>query len=101
MNVKYDLMNNEYTQEFITSILKPSRSSHHSSEKTYQGTVIISHVKGVSEKFKCIGNRFNVRTIFKTKQTLHGTTNKTNKETKWSESASELYRPSHRRLLAK
>jgi hypothetical protein len=58
----------EYPQEFITSILKPLRSSHHSSETTYQSIVIISHVKGISEKFKCIGNRFNVRT----KQTPHG-----------------------------
>jgi hypothetical protein len=30
----------------------------------------ISNVKGVSEKFKRIGNRYNIRTIFKTKYTL-------------------------------
>jgi hypothetical protein len=39
--------------------------------------VIIPYVKGISEKFRCIGNCFNVRTIFKTKHTLHGTLTKT------------------------
>jgi hypothetical protein len=42
--MRYDLMLNEYQQEFITSILNPSRSSHHSSQATYQSTVIIPYV---------------------------------------------------------
>jgi hypothetical protein len=63
INIRYDVMPSAYPQEFITSILKPSRSSHHSSEKPYQGTVI-PYVKGISEKFKCIGNQFNVRAYF-------------------------------------
>jgi hypothetical protein len=63
----------ECPQEFITSILKPLRSSNHPSETAYQGTVIIPHFKGISEKFKRIGNRFKVKAIFKTKQTLRVT----------------------------
>jgi hypothetical protein len=35
--------------------------------------VIIPYVRVISEKFRCVGNRFNVRTIFKTKHTLCGT----------------------------
>jgi hypothetical protein len=31
------------------------------------------HVMGISEKFRHIGNHFNVRNIFKTKHTLLGT----------------------------
>jgi hypothetical protein len=42
----------------------------------YQDTVIIPYVKG-TEKFRRTGNRFNVRSIFKTKHTLHGTVMKT------------------------
>jgi hypothetical protein len=33
----------------------------------------IPYVKGVSEKFKHIGNRYNIRTFFKTKHTLQTT----------------------------
>jgi hypothetical protein len=32
--------------------------------------VYIPYVKGVSEKFECIGNWYNIRNIFKTKHTL-------------------------------
>jgi hypothetical protein len=31
------------------------------------------YVKGISEKFRRIGNRFHVKTIFNTKHTLRGT----------------------------
>jgi hypothetical protein len=72
-NITHDLVLNEYPQEFVHSITKPSRSNHPSSETIHQGTVIIPHIKGISEKFRHTGNRFNVRTIFKTKHTLHGT----------------------------
>jgi hypothetical protein len=41
----YDLMLSEYPQEFISFTLKPSRSSHHSPETTYQSTAIIPYVE--------------------------------------------------------
>jgi hypothetical protein len=41
--------------------------------------VYIPYVKGVSEKFKCIGNH-NIRTIFKTKHTLRSSLLKTRPE---------------------
>jgi predicted GIY-YIG superfamily endonuclease len=53
--------------------MKPSRSSRSSSGTIYQDMVIIPHVKGISEKLEYTGNRFNVRTTFKTKHTLRGT----------------------------
>jgi hypothetical protein len=37
-------------------------------------------VKGVSEKFRCIGNWYNIRTIFKTKHTLSSSLMKTRPE---------------------
>jgi hypothetical protein len=57
--------------------MKPWRSSRLFSDTIYQGMDIILYVKGISEKFRCIGNRFNVRAIFKTKRTLRGTLMKT------------------------
>jgi hypothetical protein len=45
--------------------MKPSTRNHPSSETKYQGTVIIPYVKGTSEKFRRIGNRFDLRTILK------------------------------------
>jgi hypothetical protein len=40
-------------------------------------SVYIPYVKDVSEKFKRIGNRYNIRTIFKTKHTLRNSLMKT------------------------
>jgi hypothetical protein len=70
-------MLNEYPQEFVDSVMMPSRSNHPSSDTIYQGTVIIPYFKAVSEKLRCIGNHFNVRTIFKIKHTLRGSLTKT------------------------
>jgi hypothetical protein len=71
------MMLNEYPQEFTDSIIKPSRSNHSFSDTIYQDTVLILYYKSISEKFRRIGNRFNVRTIFKSKHTLRGTLMKT------------------------
>jgi hypothetical protein len=57
--------------------MKPSARYRPSSDRVYQGTVVIPYVKGISEKFRHIGNRFDLRTIFKTKHTLRGTLMKT------------------------
>jgi hypothetical protein len=71
------MMLNECPQEFVDSIMKPSRSNRPSSDTIYQGTVIILYVSGIPEKFRRNRNNFNVRSIFKTKHTLHGTLMKT------------------------
>jgi ABC-type microcin C transport system permease subunit YejE len=60
------LMLDEYPQD---SILKLSRNDR-PSVTIYQGMVIVPYVKDISEKFRYVGNCFNVRTI-KTKHTLH------------------------------
>jgi hypothetical protein len=48
-----------------------------SSDKIYRNTVIITYIKAISEKFRLILDRFNVRIIFKTKHTLRRTLMKT------------------------
>jgi hypothetical protein len=58
--------------------MKPGRSSHlFFPDRIYHAMVVIPYVKGVSEKFRLIGNRFNVRIILKTKHALCGTLMKT------------------------
>jgi hypothetical protein len=42
--------------------------------------VYIPYLKGVSEKFKCIGNQYNLRTSFKTKHKLRSSIMKTRPE---------------------
>jgi hypothetical protein len=42
-DMKYELLLNECPQEFSIFILKSSISSHHSSQATYQNTVIIPY----------------------------------------------------------
>jgi hypothetical protein len=78
---RHDMLLNEYAQGFVGSVMKPLRSNRPSSDTTYQDTVIIPYDESISGKFKCTGNRFNVRTIFKTKHTLRETLMKTGSAT--------------------
>jgi hypothetical protein len=77
MNIRHDFMLNEYPQEFVDPIMKPLTNNLPSSLTKYQGSIIIPDTKGICKKFRCTGNCFNVRTIFKTKHTLLGTLVKT------------------------
>jgi hypothetical protein len=65
-------MNNGYPQHFIDSIIKSGRNNP-PPDIIPQGTVGIPYVKGISEKFQWIGNRYNIKTVFKTKRALRGT----------------------------
>jgi hypothetical protein len=69
-NIRHDLMLNEYPKKYIDCIMKPLSSNYPSSDTLYQGTVLNPYVKHFPEKFRRIGNHFNLRTIFKT---LYGT----------------------------
>jgi hypothetical protein len=46
-----------------TNFLK--EENYYKSDTIYQSMVIIPYVRGISEKFRRIGNHFNVRTIFR------------------------------------
>jgi hypothetical protein len=75
--IKHDVILNEYPQNFIDSIMKPERSNH-PSDRLNHGTVIIPHVRGISEKkIRYIEDHFNIRTILKIDHTLRGVLNKT------------------------
>jgi hypothetical protein len=39
-NIGHDVMLNEYPKEFVDSVMKPSKSSHPSSDTIYQGTIL-------------------------------------------------------------
>jgi hypothetical protein len=65
-------MLNKYPKEFVDSVMKLSARNRPSSDTVYQDTVVIPDVKDISEIFTCIGNCFNLRTIFMTKHTLRG-----------------------------
>jgi hypothetical protein len=53
--------------------------------------VYIPYVNGVSEKFKRIGNRYNIRTIFKTKHTHRSSVMKTRLERDEQQTAQCIY----------
>jgi hypothetical protein len=53
--------------------------------------VYIPYLKGVSEKFKRIGNRYNIRMIFRTKNTLRTTFMKTRPERDPQQTAQCIY----------
>ena len=84
-----DLQPNGYLQSFTDSVVNSRDGAH--SKKTKEDTplcyVHIPYVKGVSEKFRRKGNRYNVRTIFKIKHTLRSSLVKTGPESDPRETA--------------
>jgi predicted GIY-YIG superfamily endonuclease len=69
-NLKHDFQLNGYSQGFINSVIRSKGSSLRKEEDKPLGIVYIPYVKGISEKFKRIGNQYNIRTVFRTKHTL-------------------------------
>jgi hypothetical protein len=78
--LRRELQPNGYPQGFIDSVINSKGSSRLNEEQKPLGSVYIPYVKGVSEKFKRIGNRYNIRKIFKTKHTLRSSLMKTRPE---------------------
>jgi hypothetical protein len=60
------------TQRFTDFVIKPGNGNRPSSGKTDHSTVVIPYLKGISEKFRSIGNSFKVMIIFNTKHTFGG-----------------------------
>jgi hypothetical protein len=79
-NLRRDFQLNGYPQGFIDSVINSEGSSQPNKEEKPLGSVSIPYVKGVSEKSKCIGNRYNIRMIFRTKHTLRSSLMKTRLE---------------------
>jgi hypothetical protein len=69
-----------YAQAFIDSVINSIGSSRLNKEQNALGSVHIPYVKGISQKFKRIGNRYYSRTIFKTQHPLMRSLMKTRPE---------------------
>jgi hypothetical protein len=78
------------TQGFVDSVINSKGSSRLEKEQNPLGSVCVPYVKGVSE-FKRIGNRYNIRTIFKTKHTLRSSLMKTRPERDPQQTAQCVY----------
>jgi hypothetical protein len=63
-SLRSDLQLNGYPQGSIDSVINSKGSSHPNKEQKLLGSVYIPYVKGVSEKFRRIGNRY-IRTSSK------------------------------------
>jgi hypothetical protein len=73
-NLKYDLQLNGFPTKLINSVIKNTGGNNRLRNDVKPiGSVVIPYVKGISDKFKRIGNRYNIRTVFKTKYTLRNT----------------------------
>jgi hypothetical protein len=70
ISLRSDLQFNGSPQDFIDSAIYSKDSGRLNKEQKPLGSVYIPYVKGVSEKFNSIGNRYSIRKIFKTKHTL-------------------------------
>jgi predicted GIY-YIG superfamily endonuclease len=53
--------------------MKSRKNKNPSTDKVPHSTVVIPYIRGISEKLRRIGNRYNIRTIFKTKHIPWGT----------------------------
>jgi hypothetical protein len=60
-----DLQLNGYPRSFIDSAINSKCSNRLNKEQKPLGSVYIPYVKGVSEKFNRVRNRYNIWTIFK------------------------------------
>jgi hypothetical protein len=79
-NLRHDLELNGYLQGFNDSVSNSKGISHLNKEEKPLGSVYISYVKSVTEKFKRVGNCYNIRMIFQTKHTLRSSLIKTRPE---------------------
>jgi hypothetical protein len=79
-SLRCDLQLRGYLQDFTDSVINSKGSSCLNKEQKPLGSVYITNLKGVSEKFKHIGNRYNIRMIFKTTHTLWSSLMKTRPE---------------------
>jgi hypothetical protein len=71
VKIRQDLATSGYPQHIIDSVLKRSEAkSRQETDETRLSAVVIPYVKGISEKLRRIGERYNIKTVFKTKQTL-------------------------------
>jgi hypothetical protein len=90
--MRRDLQLSGYPQLFINSVLK-SRGSCRPEEEERKKPLrlaFIPYVKGISEKFKRIGNRY-IRTVFKTKHTLRSSLMRTRLERSPQQTANCIY----------
>jgi hypothetical protein len=69
-SLRCNLQQNGYPWGFIDFVINSKGSSHLKREVKSLGSVYIPYMKGVSEKFKRIGNWYNIRTIFRMKTLL-------------------------------
>jgi hypothetical protein len=89
--MRSDLQLNCYTQSFIDSVIDSNGSSRLNKEQKPLGSTYIPYVKNVLEKFKRRGNRYNIRTIFKTKHALRSSLMKTGPEKDPQQTAQCIY----------
>jgi hypothetical protein len=66
--------------QVIDSVINSKGISHLNKVQKPLNSVYIPYVKGVSGKFKCIGNQYNIKTIFKTKHIFRSSLMKTRLE---------------------
>jgi hypothetical protein len=72
-HLRCDLQLSGYSQGFIDSVIRSKgRSRQKKKEEKPLETVYIPYVKGISEKFKRIGNQYNIKTVFKLNTLYNG-----------------------------
>jgi hypothetical protein len=89
-SLRTDLQLNGYPQSFTHSAINSNGSSHLKNEQKPLSSVYIPKVKGVSEKFKRIGNRYS-RPILKYKHTFRSSLMKTRPERDPQQTAQCIY----------
>jgi hypothetical protein len=66
----YDHQPNGYQLKFTDTVIKSVQISSQENDNTSFGSVAILYVKGICGKFKRVGNRYNIRKVFRTKHSL-------------------------------
>jgi hypothetical protein len=79
-SLKRDFQLSGCKKGFIDPVVNSTCTSRPNKNEKHLGFVYISRVEGVSEKFKRIGNRYNIRKIFNTQHNIRSSLMKTRPE---------------------
>jgi hypothetical protein len=90
-NLRHYLLLNSYPQGFTDPVINSKGSGCPNKKENPLGSVYIPYVKGVSVKFKHIGNQYNVRMIFRMKHTCRRLLMKTRPEGDPQQTAQCIY----------
>ncbi|KAG5895901.1 hypothetical protein JTB14_000513 [Gonioctena quinquepunctata] len=81
-HIREDLHRNVYPKKLLEEVLKQLRRTKTSEEQQQSTVICLPYIRGVSEKIRRIGNKFNIKSCFQSGSTLRSFLTKTKPDNK-------------------